>query len=82
LLLQEGTCRFGYQVHAFFLMTNHLPLALQARNIPLSRGFQDLSFRYTRWVNGREKRTGHLFQRRNNAVLVDSDTIWLNSPAP
>ena len=37
LLMQEGTCRFGYRVHAFCLMTNHIHLALQAGEIPLSR---------------------------------------------
>ena len=51
LLMQEGTCRFGYRVHAFCLITNHIHLALQAGEIPLSRGLHNLSFRYTRWIN-------------------------------
>jgi REP element-mobilizing transposase RayT len=77
LLLQEGTCRFGYRVHAFCFMTNHLHLLLQAGDIPLSRGMQNLSFRYTRWVNRREKRTGHLFQGRFKALLIDGDSYLL-----
>jgi REP element-mobilizing transposase RayT len=77
LLLQEGTCRFGYRVHAFCLMTNHIHLALQVSDIPLSRGMQNLTFRYTRWINRREKRTGHLFQGRYKAVLVDGDSYLL-----
>jgi len=77
LLLQEGTCRFGYRVHAFCLMTNHIHLALQTGDMPLSRGLQNLSFRYTRWINWREKRTGHLFQGRYKAVLVDCDSYLL-----
>lgn len=77
LLLQEGTCRFGYRVHAFCLMTNHIHLAIQVGDIPLSRGMQNLSFRYTRWINWREKRTGHLFQGRYKAVLVDGDSYLL-----
>ena len=77
LLLQEGTCRFGYRVHAFCLMTNHIHLALQSGDIPLSRGMQNLSFRYTRWINWRQKRTGHLFQGRYKAVLVDGDSYLL-----
>jgi hypothetical protein len=35
-------------------MTNHIHLALQVGDIPLSRGMQNLSFRYTRWINWRE----------------------------
>ena len=77
LLLQEGTHRFGYRVHAFCLMTNHIHLALQVGDIPLSRGMQNLSFRYTRWINWREKRTGHLFQGRYKAVLVDGESYLL-----
>ena len=77
LLLQEGTCRFGYRVHAFCCMTNHIHLVLQAGDIPLSRGMQNLSFRYTRWINWREQRTGHLFQGRYKAVLVDGDSYLL-----
>jgi putative transposase len=77
LLLQEGTCRFGYRVQAFCLMTNHVHLALQVGDIPLSHGMQNLSFRYTRWINWREKKTGHLFQGRYKAVLVDGDSYLL-----
>jgi hypothetical protein len=58
-------------------MTNHIHLALQVGEIPLSRGMQNLSFRYTRWLNWREKRTGHLFQGRYKAVLVDGDSYLL-----
>lgn len=55
-------------------MTNHVHIAMQVSNIPLSRSLQNLSFRYTRWINWRENRTGHLFQGRYKAVLVDGDT--------
>jgi REP element-mobilizing transposase RayT len=77
LLLQEGTCRFGYRVHGFCLMTNHIHLVLQAGNLPLSKGMQNLAFRFTRWMNWREGRTGHLFQGRFKAVLVDADAYLL-----
>jgi putative transposase len=74
LLLQEGMERFGHCVHAFCLMTNHVHLAIQITEISLSRILQNLSFRYTRWVNWRQGRTGHLFQGRYKAVLIDADT--------
>jgi REP element-mobilizing transposase RayT len=77
LLLQDGCHRFGYRIHAFCLMTNHIHLVLQVGDVPLSRGMQNLSFRFTRWINWREKRTGHLFQGRYKAVLVDGDSYLL-----
>ena len=73
LLVQEGIERFGHRVHAFCLMTNHVHLAIQVGDVSLSRTLQNLSFRYTRWVNWRHSRSGHLFQGRYKAVLADAD---------
>jgi putative transposase len=77
LLLQEGVERFRHRIHAFCLMTSHVHLVVQVDDIPLSRIMQNLSFRYTQWVNWRHKRTGHLFQGRYKAVLVDGDSYLL-----
>lgn len=76
-LIEEGVSRFGYQVHAFCLMSNHLHLALQAGEQSLSAGMQNLAFRYTRHINARRKQTGHLFQGRFKAFLVDRDRYGL-----
>jgi putative transposase len=76
-LLAEGVVRFGYRVHAFCLMTDHLHLALQVSDRELSEGMQNLSFRYTRYLNTRRKRTGHVFQGRFKAFLVDQDRYGL-----
>ena len=77
LLLQEGIERYGHRVLAFALLTNHIHLAIQVGTISLSRIIQNLSFRYTRWVNRRQGRSGHLFQGRYKSVLVDADTYLL-----
>jgi putative transposase len=77
LLLQEGTERFGHRIHAFCLMTNHVHLVVQVGDIPLSRIMQNISFRYTRWINRRQSRTGHLFQGRYKALLIDADSYLL-----
>ena len=76
-LLADGVRRFGYRVHAFCLMTNHLHLALQAGEAGLSAGMQNLSFRYTRHFNARLGRTGHVFQGRFKAYLVDQNRYGL-----
>ncbi len=76
-LLEEGTRRFAYRVHAFCLMTNHVHLALQMGPQPLSKGLQNLSLRYTRHINRTQGRVGHLFQGRYQALLVDADSYGL-----
>ncbi len=76
-LLDAGTERFGYRVHGFCLMTNHLHLVLQAGEAPLARPMQNLAFRYARRINRRRHRLGHLFQGRYKALLVDADAYLL-----
>jgi len=76
-LLEEGVSRFGYRVHGFCLMPNHVHLALQAGKDSLSRSMQNLAFRYTQATNRKLGRSGHLFQGRYKALLVDRDAYLL-----
>lgn len=77
LLMQEGTERFTYLLHAFCYMSNHVHLIIQVGDIPLSKIIQNLSFRYTKYINKKKKRVGHLFQGRYKAILVDEDVYLL-----
>ena len=77
LLVQQGVERYGHRIHGFCCMTNHVHLAIQVADISLSKIIQNLSFRYTRWINQRRKRIGHLFQGRYKAILVDADSYLL-----
>ena len=76
-LIAEGVERFGHRLHGYCLMTNHVHLVVQAGEAPLSRAMQNLAFRYTRQVNARKKRIGHLFQGRYKALLVDAESYLL-----
>ncbi len=35
LLIQQGVERYGYRIHAFCLMSNHIHLLVQVNSIPL-----------------------------------------------
>jgi len=72
-LLEEGVDRYEHRIHAYCWMTNHVHLVIQVKEIPLSKIIQNLSFRYTRYVNKKYNRIGHLFQGRYKAILIDSD---------
>jgi len=76
-LIQEGVERFSHRVLAFCLMDNHIHLAIQVSDISLPKLMQNLSFRYTRWINSNHQRMGHLFQGRYKALLVDKDNYML-----
>ncbi len=58
-------------------MTNHVHLAVQVGDVSLSRIIQNVSFRYTRYINCRRNQVGHLFQGRYKALLIDADNYLL-----
>lgn len=73
LLLQEGTERFGHRIHAFCFMSNHLHLALQSSQIPISKIVHNFSFRYSSHINRKYDRVGHIFQGRFKSILLDEE---------
>jgi len=77
LLLQEGVGKYGHSIHAFCLMKNHIHLLIQVADTPLAKIIQNISFRFTRHINSTQERTGHLFQGRYKAILVDADNYLL-----
>lgn len=77
LILQCVTEKFDCRIHGFCLMTNHVHLVVQTGGVPLSRIMQNLSLRYTKWINFTQSRTGHVFQGRYKALLLDADRYLL-----
>ncbi len=80
-ILKNACERFGCRILAFCLMTNHIHLAVLVDDIPLSRIMQNLSQRYTQWYNWRQQKSGHVFQGRYKAVMVDGDAYLLELAA-
>jgi len=76
-LIEEGVERFGHRIHAYCWMKNHVHLAIEAGQQPLSKVIQNVSFRYTRWFNKKENQSGHLFQGRFKAILIEEDQYLL-----
>ncbi|MGA7828658.1 MAG: transposase [Geobacteraceae bacterium] len=77
LILQQTVERFRYRIHGFCLMTNHVHFIMQVGDIPLSSIMQNLSLRYTKWINFSQGLTGHVFQGRYKALLLDADSYLL-----
>lgn len=72
-LLAEGIERYRCRIHAYCWMTNHVHMAVQVSDLPLNRLIHWLAMTYSRQTNQRLGRTGHLFERRYRATLVDAD---------
>jgi REP element-mobilizing transposase RayT len=76
-VLGEVVARFNWRCHAYCLMDNHYHLVIVTPDGNLSKGMRQLNGVFTQWSNRRHRRTGHLFQGRYKAVLVDADSYLL-----
>lgn len=72
------TCeRFNYSVHGYCQMTNHFHLLVETIDGALARGMRYLNGVYSQQINRRHGLSGHLFQGRYHAVLVQKDSHLL-----
>ena len=76
-LIEEGQKRYAHRIHAFCLMPNHVHIVIQVGETPLSRIIQNLSQRYTLWINRKHEKSGHVFQGRYKAIVIDVDSYLL-----
>ncbi len=76
--LREYSVKFEVAIHSFVLMSNHVHiLATPSNTTGISQLMQSLGRYYVRYINGRYKRTGTLWEGRFNASLVDSQEYLL-----
>jgi putative transposase len=76
-LLWAAVARRGWLCHAYCLMGNHYHLVVETPAANLGRGMRDLGGVYTQAFNRRHGRSGHVFQGRYHAVLVQRDVHLL-----
>ena len=71
-LLGEMIARYAVEVHGYVLMSNHYHLLIRTPEANLSAAMQWLNVAYSIWWNRRHGRSGHVFQGRFKAVLVEA----------
>ena len=76
-LVYDALDRYGHRIHAYCWMTNHVHIAIQSGTEPLARFMAYLASNYARRFNIRVKRSGHLFERRYKAMLVNENEYLL-----
>jgi putative transposase len=69
--------RFHWLCHTYCLMDNHYHLIIETPEGNLSKGMRQLNGIYTQKYNWKYKKTGHVFQGRYKAILVDKDSYLL-----
>ena len=75
--LKEAQEKYGYVLHCYVLMNNHYHLILETPEANLSRVMHYINGSYTNYINIKRKRSGHFFQGRYKAILIDRDRYLL-----
>ena len=71
--LESATLRYEARIHAYCLMDTHYHLLLETPSGNLSQIMRHINGAYTTHFNVKRERSGHLFQGRYKAILVDID---------
>ena len=70
--------KYGCDLHAFVLMTNHMHLLATGKEQgAISSMIQSIGRRFVRYTNGRRTRTGTLFEGRFKSSLVDTEHYFM-----
>jgi REP element-mobilizing transposase RayT len=69
--------RFNWLCHAYCLMDNHYHLLIETPDGNLSRGMRQLNGVYTQKHNWLHQKSGHVFQGRFKAILVEKESYLL-----
>jgi REP element-mobilizing transposase RayT len=77
-LLAGVVQRYALLCHAYCEMTNHYHLAITTLEPNVSSAMRYLNGRYAQWWNWRHRRTGHLFDKRFDAQIVQESTHLAN----
>lgn len=68
---------FGLKIHSLCLMTNHFHLALETQDTELWKIMHKLLLTYASNYNLKYKLTGHLFENRYTAQLIEDERYFL-----
>ena len=76
-ILAETCERYNWRIHAWCQMSNHYHLIVETVEGNLSAGMRQLNGVYTQDTNRRHRLSGHVFQGRFKAILVERDSYLL-----
>lgn len=75
--LQEGAAKHRVAVHAYVLMTNHIHLLVTPETAHgLPRAMRHVNWRYSRYANDSQERTGSIWEGRYRASLIEADSYF------
>ena len=68
---------FTAKLHAYCWMSNHIHLLLEVGSVPLANPMRNIASEFARAMQRKLQTTGHFFERRYHASIVDVDAYFL-----
>lgn len=75
--LLEARKKYNCIFHCYTLMSNHYHLLIETPGANLNKIMHYINGSYTTYLNIRRNRSGHLFQGRYKAIVVDKDSYLM-----
>jgi putative transposase len=76
-IIARALDRYGARLHAYCWMTNHLHLLMQAGSEPIANPMRQIAAEFARAMQLKLATTGHFFERRYHANLVEADAYLM-----
>jgi REP element-mobilizing transposase RayT len=68
--------RFEWYCHRYCALPNHFHLIVETTRERLSKGMHRVNFLYAQWFNAVHNRSGHVFQNRFGARVVETEEYF------
>jgi REP element-mobilizing transposase RayT len=72
-LIGDTKTKLPFYLYSYSLMPNHIHMLVERQETAISRIMHRVLNGYSRYYNRKNRRVGHLFQRRYKAILCQSD---------
>ncbi len=77
--IEDAQEKYGCLLHVYVFMTNHYHMIIETPSPNISKVMHFINGSYTTYINKKRDRSGHLFQGRYKAILIDRDNYLLEA---
>ncbi|NMA87164.1 MAG: transposase [Tissierellia bacterium] len=78
-ILEQTMDKYPYILYSYCLMTNHVHLQLETKDVEIWHIMRNINLLYTKYFNNKHKLVGHLFQGRYKSELIENDNYNLET---
>jgi len=75
-ILKKAKEKYGFYLYSYSLLPNHIHFQIKVNDVSVSKIMHYINTCYAVYFNQKYKRTGHLFQDRFYASLIDTESYF------